>query len=618
MEEIVGMGFHPTNKELSGHYLRKKEKIVGMGFHPTNEELIGHYLRNKRLDPDYSVQKIREINFYNYEPQDLPGLALVQLNTLVWYFFVALDYKYTNSKRANRRTRGGTWKGTGKERDIKDKLTKKVIGSKRTLVFYKGRKTSKEHRTNWVMHEYHCKPDPLFKGEFVLVRIKIKPDSKYDASTPSESVSSHHLTSDFGDHNAVVSQVESQGLPDNHMSCSSEDHTANFLFSKEIQPLPNQDISFHRESQLQPNHHISFNKESQSIPNYNFSSILPHHDISFDRESQLPPNYNLSLHDISLNRESQLPPNHNLSSILSQRDISLNRESQLLPNYNSFSNIEELVRTNTAQVEPLVLAGWGPLIDCNEVDQNSFSTQQRQQIDLQQQGFSHSSSFGNGSNVLNSPLGSQWEEAWRNSQWAVQDDFYGLETGHYHHPNVNSSKPVTGASSEVVEPLVAAERGAFIDCNELDQNSFSTQQSQQIDLQQQQQQGSSHSWSFVNDSNVLNSSPLGSEREEDWRSSQRAVQDDFFGLDTGHSHPPDFNSSKPVAGASVYDDGNDETIFAALLNELHSMGEYDFAALLNEFPSMEENDSNTIWQPPQSYTAIDDNILPVQMGSTVV
>ncbi|KAL5749466.1 hypothetical protein ACOSP7_024069 [Xanthoceras sorbifolium] len=544
------------------------EEIVGMGFHPTNEELTGHYLRKKRLDPDYSVPKIKEINIYDYEPQELPGLVLVQLNTLVWYFFVALHYKYSNSKRANRRTRGGTWKVTGKERDIKDKDSKKVIGSKRTLVFYEGRKTSKEARTNWVMHEYHCKPDPLFKGEFVVVRIKIKSDSKYDASTPSESVPSHHLTSDFGDHNAVVSQVESQGLPDNHMSCSSEDHTANFLFSKEIQPLPSQDISFHRESQLQPNH------------------------------------------DISFNRESQILPNHNLSSILSQHDLSLNRESQLLPNYNSFSNIEELFRTNTSEVEPLVRAGRGALIDCNEMDQNSFSTQQRQQIDLQQLGSSHSSNFGNDSSVLNSPLGSQQEEAWRNSQWAVQDDFYGLETGHSHHPNVNSSKPVRGASSEVVEPLVAAEWGALIDCNELDQNSFSTQQRQQIDLQQQQ--GSSHSCSFVNDSNVLNSSPLGSEREEDWRSSQRAVQDDFYGLDTGHSHPADVNSSKPVTGASVYDDGNDD-----LPNELPFM-EYDFAALLNEFPSMEEYDYNTIWQPPQSYSAIGDNILPVQMGSTVV
>lgn len=49
-------------------------------------------------------------------------------------------------------TNTGYWKVTGKDRNIKSRSSK-LIGKKRTLVFYAGRAPSYE-RTNWIAHEF--------------------------------------------------------------------------------------------------------------------------------------------------------------------------------------------------------------------------------------------------------------------------------------------------------------------------------------------------------------------------------------------------------------------------------------------------------------------------------
>ena len=72
-----------------------------------------------------------------------------------WFFFSPVGLKYTNSSRCNRATNAGYWKTTGKERKIKTRGTNNVIGTKKTLVFYKGR-VPRGVKTNWVIHEYHA------------------------------------------------------------------------------------------------------------------------------------------------------------------------------------------------------------------------------------------------------------------------------------------------------------------------------------------------------------------------------------------------------------------------------------------------------------------------------
>lgn len=68
-----------------------------------------------------------------------------------WYFFSLKDRKYPTGLRTNRATEAGYWKTTGKDKEIFH--SGKMVGMKKTLVFYKGRAPRGE-KSNWVMHEY--------------------------------------------------------------------------------------------------------------------------------------------------------------------------------------------------------------------------------------------------------------------------------------------------------------------------------------------------------------------------------------------------------------------------------------------------------------------------------
>lgn len=71
-----------------------------------------------------------------------------------WYFLTPRDRKYPNGDRPNRAAGDGYWKATGADTDVIS--ANQVIGSKKTLVFYRG-KAPGGGKTNWIMHEYRAR-----------------------------------------------------------------------------------------------------------------------------------------------------------------------------------------------------------------------------------------------------------------------------------------------------------------------------------------------------------------------------------------------------------------------------------------------------------------------------
>ncbi|KAG5246115.1 hypothetical protein OIU77_019838 [Salix suchowensis] len=123
----------------------------GFRFHPTDEELVLYYLKKKICKKRIELNIIRELDVYKWDPEELPGQSILKTGDRQWFFFSPRDRKYPNGARANRATRQGYWKVTGKDRIVV--CNSRNVGVKKTLVFYIGRAPSGQ-RTNWVMHEY--------------------------------------------------------------------------------------------------------------------------------------------------------------------------------------------------------------------------------------------------------------------------------------------------------------------------------------------------------------------------------------------------------------------------------------------------------------------------------
>ncbi|CAL0314470.1 unnamed protein product [Lupinus luteus] len=129
----------------------------GFRFHPTDKELVGYYLRKKVASQKIDLDVIREIDLYRIEPWDLIERCRIGYEEQnEWYFFSHKDKKYPTGTRTNRATMAGFWKATGRDKSVYDKT--KLIGMRKTLVFYKGRAPNGQ-KTDWIMHEYRLESD---------------------------------------------------------------------------------------------------------------------------------------------------------------------------------------------------------------------------------------------------------------------------------------------------------------------------------------------------------------------------------------------------------------------------------------------------------------------------
>lgn len=68
-------------------------------------------------------------------------------------------YIFCNKENGNstiRVTSGGFWKlATGLDKQITCLKWMPIVGIKRTFIFYKGKNSRANSRTDWLMHEYH-------------------------------------------------------------------------------------------------------------------------------------------------------------------------------------------------------------------------------------------------------------------------------------------------------------------------------------------------------------------------------------------------------------------------------------------------------------------------------
>lgn len=156
----------------------KDINLPGFRFHPTEEELLDFYLKNTIIGKKLRYDIIGFLNIYRHDPSDLPGLA--KIGEREWYFFVPRDRKHGNRGRPNRTTEHGFWKATGSDRKIFGHSDpKRVIGVKKTLVFYKGR-APRGSKTDWVMNEFRLPDKFSYPGslkDIVLCKIYRKATS---------------------------------------------------------------------------------------------------------------------------------------------------------------------------------------------------------------------------------------------------------------------------------------------------------------------------------------------------------------------------------------------------------------------------------------------------------
>ncbi|KAL9244821.1 hypothetical protein vseg_018545 [Gypsophila vaccaria] len=150
-------------------------ELPGFRFKPTEEELVNFYLRNVVYDKKMFLDIIGFLNIYQHDPCDLPGLA--KIGEREWYFFVPRDRKSSYGGKPNRTTEHGFWKATGSDRKIVCLSgPKRVIGLRKTLVFYKGR-APRGSKTDWVMNEYRLPDNCVLQKDIVLCKIYRKATS---------------------------------------------------------------------------------------------------------------------------------------------------------------------------------------------------------------------------------------------------------------------------------------------------------------------------------------------------------------------------------------------------------------------------------------------------------
>ncbi|RCV37101.1 hypothetical protein SETIT_8G036100v2 [Setaria italica] len=133
----------------------------GYRFYPTEEELLSFYLRHRLAGTRPQVEHfIPVVDIYSYHPSELQAMAGVANvgDKEQWFFFCPRAERELHGGRPARTTPSGYWKATGSPSYVYSAPANRVIGEKRTMVFYEGRAPT-GNKTRWKMNEYKAAAD---------------------------------------------------------------------------------------------------------------------------------------------------------------------------------------------------------------------------------------------------------------------------------------------------------------------------------------------------------------------------------------------------------------------------------------------------------------------------
>ncbi|XVF33059.1 hypothetical protein REPUB_Repub17cG0135600 [Reevesia pubescens] len=174
---------------------------IGFRFLPPDEQIISIFLLNKMKGSHESTRHIREVDLLRQEPWELPGLSIVRSTYKEWFFFYKLNK--ISEKKNDRTTEAGFWKSTGKDRDIN--YGGRVIGSKKTLVFYIGR-PAHGVKTDWVMHEFRASANfipPKAENNYVVGYLRDNSAENTENSISNDGQPSTHFAASSSQSDAV-------------------------------------------------------------------------------------------------------------------------------------------------------------------------------------------------------------------------------------------------------------------------------------------------------------------------------------------------------------------------------------------------------------------------------
>ena len=82
-----------TMEGINDVNMDKSDEIImpGFRFHPTDEELVSFYLKKKIQQKPISIELIRQLDIYKFDPWDLPSKIASSYISLLYIFFSLLN-----------------------------------------------------------------------------------------------------------------------------------------------------------------------------------------------------------------------------------------------------------------------------------------------------------------------------------------------------------------------------------------------------------------------------------------------------------------------------------------------------------------------------------------------